>query len=133
MKLTTLAVSTAFILIVATLLNIGELYSMAGMLAALPLVCYFVGRRQNGGLGVERRLDEVGVPGRPLPVSLELKNNDPWPKRHLLVQDALPDWLERDPQYARPLLAKQRAWHRRLSPAIDRRTAHRGSRGRPSS
>jgi uncharacterized protein (DUF58 family) len=104
-KLTTLAVSTAFILIVATLLNIGELYSMAGMLAALPLGCYFVGKRQNGGLSVERRLDDVAVPGRPLPVSLELKNNDPWPKRHLLIQDTLPRWLERDPHYARPLLS----------------------------
>src|SRR4051812_657115 len=104
MKLTTLAVSTAFILIVATLLNIGELYSMAGMLAALPLVCYFVGRRQNGGLSVERLLDLVAVPGQPLPVTLELKNNDPWSKRHLLVQDCLPKWIERDGD-ARPLLS----------------------------
>src|SRR5437016_6159210 len=63
MKLTTLTVSTAFILIVATLLNIGELYSMAGMLAALPLVCYFVGRRQNGGVRAERSLESAGIPG----------------------------------------------------------------------
>jgi uncharacterized protein (DUF58 family) len=104
MKLTTLAVSTAFILIVATLLNISELYSMAGMLAALPLVCYFVGRRQNGGLSAERRLETVGSPGRPVPVAVTLKNQDPWPKRHLLVQDRLPEWLERDGD-ARPILA----------------------------
>jgi uncharacterized protein (DUF58 family) len=104
MKLTTLAVSTAFILIVATLLNISELYSMAGMLAALPLVCYFVGRRQNGGLTAERRLEEVGVPGRAVPVTVTLKNQDSWPKRHLLVQDRLPQWLERDGD-ARPILA----------------------------
>jgi uncharacterized protein (DUF58 family) len=104
MKLTTLAVSTAFILIVATLLNIGELYSMAGMLAALPLVCYFVGRRQNGGLSAERRLEGIGIPGRPLPVTVTLKNRDHWPKRHLLVQDRLPKWLERDGD-ARPILA----------------------------
>src|SRR5260370_1434243 len=103
MKLTTLAVSTAFILIVATLLNIGELYSMAGMLAALPLVCYFVGRRQNGGLRAARRMEAVAVPGRSVPVTLTLTNNDPWPKRHLLVQDCLPKWLERDGD-ARPIL-----------------------------
>jgi uncharacterized protein (DUF58 family) len=103
MKLTTLTVSTAFILIVATLLNIDQLYAMAGMLAALPLVCYFVGRRQNGGVSAKRRLDAVGVPGRPLPVTLELKNGDPWPKRHLLVQDRLPLGLERDGD-ARPIL-----------------------------
>src|SRR5688572_11576882 len=104
MKLTTLAVSTAFILIVATLLNIGELYSMAGMLAALPLVCYFVGRRQNGRLSAERRLESVGEPGRSVPVTVTLKNQDPWPKRHLLVQDRLPQWVERDGD-ARPILA----------------------------
>jgi uncharacterized protein (DUF58 family) len=104
MKLTTLTVSTAFILIVATLLNIDQLYAMAGMLAALPLVCYFVGRRQNGGVRAERRLDTVAVPGRSLPVTLELKNSDPWPKRHLLVQDRLPIGLERDGD-ARPMLA----------------------------
>src|SRR5207253_333970 len=104
MKLTTLAVSTAFILIVATLLNIGALYSMAGMLAALPLVCYFVGRRQNGGLSAERRLEGIGVPGRPLPVTITLKNHDHWPKRHLLIQDRLPKWLERDGD-TRPILA----------------------------
>jgi uncharacterized protein (DUF58 family) len=104
MKLTTLAVSTAFILIVATLLNIGELYSMAGMLAALPLVCYFVGRRQNRGLSADRRLDTVAVPGRPTLVTVVLKNTDPWPKRHLLIQDRLPKWLEREGD-ARPMLA----------------------------
>ena len=47
MKLTTIVVSGAFILIVATLLNIGQLYFMAGMLSAIPLVCYAAGRRQN--------------------------------------------------------------------------------------
>src|SRR5205807_1911668 len=104
MKLTTLTVSTAFILIVATLLNIGELYSMAGMLAALPLVCYLVGRRQNRGLSAQRRLETVAVPGRPVPVTVELKNQDAWPKRHLLVQDRLPRWVEREGD-ARPLLA----------------------------
>jgi uncharacterized protein (DUF58 family) len=104
MKLTTLAVSTAFILIVATLLNIGELYSMAGMLAALPLVCYFVGRRQNGGLGAQRRLEAIAVPGRTIPVTVALQNHDHWPKRHLLVQDRLPRWLARDGD-ARPMLA----------------------------
>jgi uncharacterized protein (DUF58 family) len=104
MKLTTLTVSTAFILIVATLLNIDQLYAMAGMLAALPLVCYFVGRRQNGGLRVVRRLDTVAVPGRSVPVSLELKNCDAWPKRYLLVQDRLPEWLARDGD-PRPILA----------------------------
>src|SRR5947209_16351841 len=104
MKLTTLTVSTAFILIVATLLNIDQLYAMAGMLAALPLVCYFVGRRQNGGVRAVRRLDTVAVPGRSLPVSLELKNGDTWPKRYLLVQDRLPEWLVRDGD-PRPILA----------------------------
>src|SRR5438876_1140739 len=104
MKLTTLTVSTAFILIVATLLNIGELYSMAGMLAALPLVCYFVGRRQNGGVQAERLLETVGMPGRSLQVTLKLKNQDSWPKRNLLIQDHLPRWLQRD-RDARPILA----------------------------
>src|SRR5216684_961051 len=103
MKLTTLTVSTAFIVIVATLLNIDQLYAMAGTLAALPLVCYFVGRRQNGGVRAQRHLETVAVPGRSLPVTLELKNCDPWPKRHLLVQDRLPQWLERDGD-ARPIL-----------------------------
>src|SRR3954453_21603143 len=104
MKLTTLTVSTAFILIVATLLNIGELYSMAGMLAALPLVCYFVGRRQNGGVQAERSLETVGTPGRSLQVSLTLTNTDAWPKRNLLIQDHLPRWLLRD-RDTRPILA----------------------------
>jgi uncharacterized protein (DUF58 family) len=104
MKLTTLTVSTAFILIVATLLNIGELYSMAGMLAALPLVCYFVGRRQNRGVQAERTLETVGLPGRSLQVTLKLKNQDSWPKRNLLIQDHLPRWLQRD-RDARPILA----------------------------
>ena len=51
----------------------------------------------------QRRLETVAVPGRSLPVTLELKNCDPWPKRHLLVQDRLPQWLERDGD-ARPIL-----------------------------
>jgi uncharacterized protein (DUF58 family) len=103
MKLTTLAVSTAFILIVATLLNITELYSMAGMLAALPLVCFLVGRRQNRGLSATRQMEGVGVPGRALSVVLEVRNEDHWPKNHLLVQDRLPRWVERDGD-ARPIL-----------------------------
>src|SRR5260370_2033475 len=76
---------------------------MAGMLAALPLFCYFVGRRQNGGVRAQRHLETVAVPGRSLPVTLALKNCDTGPKGHLLVQDRLPQWLERDGD-ARPIL-----------------------------
>src|ERR687884_343123 len=96
MKLTTISVSAGFILIVATLLNIGQLYLMAGMLAAIPLVCFWVGRRQRGGLRVRRTLSEVALEGESVTVSLEMENLDRWPKPHLLVADQLPDWVVRE-------------------------------------
>jgi uncharacterized protein (DUF58 family) len=96
MKLTTISVSAGFILIVATLLNIGQLYLMAGMLAAIPLVCFWVGRRQRGGLRARRTLPEVAIEGESVTTALELENLDRWPKPHLLVADRLPDWVVRE-------------------------------------
>jgi uncharacterized protein (DUF58 family) len=96
MKLTTISVSAGFILIVATLLNIGQLYLMAGMLAAIPLVCFWVGRRQRGGLRARRTLQEVATEGETVTATLELENLDRWPKPHLLAADRLPDWVVRE-------------------------------------
>src|SRR5260370_26728968 len=90
MKLTTLTVSTAFIVIVATLLNIDQLYAMAGMLAALPLVCYFVGRRQNGGGRAPRPLGTAPLPRRSLPRPPALENRAPPPNRPLPLRSRLP-------------------------------------------
>jgi uncharacterized protein (DUF58 family) len=96
MKLTTIIVSGAFILIVATLLNIDQLYFMAGMLGAIPLVCYLAGRRQNHGLRATRAMAGTSTEGQAIPVTLELENTERLPKPHLLVEDRLPPWLIRD-------------------------------------
>jgi uncharacterized protein (DUF58 family) len=96
MKLTTIVVSGAFILIVATLLNIDQLYFMAGMLGAIPLVCYVIGRRQNRGLRAARTMPPNTSEGQAIPVTLELENTERLPKPHLLVEDRLPPWLVRD-------------------------------------
>jgi uncharacterized protein (DUF58 family) len=96
MKLTTIVVSGAFILIVATLLNIDQLYFMAGMLGAIPLVCYGAGRRQNRGLQAERRMPDSTTEGQVVTVTLELENTERLPKPHLLVEDTLPEWLVRE-------------------------------------
>src|SRR5262249_4347568 len=96
MKLTTIVVSGAFILIVATLLNIGQLYFMAGMLSALPLVCYASGRWQRGGLRAGRSMADNAVEGQAFTVTLEIENNERLPKPHLLVEDRLPPWLVRE-------------------------------------
>lgn len=103
MKLTTTLVSAGFILIVATLLNIGQLYLMAGMLAAIPLVCFWVGRRQRGGIRARRSHAESAVEGESVIVTLELENEDRWPKPHLLVSDHLPPGLERLERNAVPV------------------------------
>jgi uncharacterized protein (DUF58 family) len=100
MKLTTIAVSAGFILIVATLLNIGQLYLMAGMLAAIPLVCAWVGRRQRGGLSATRIVPETAVAGETVVATLEITNLDRWPKPHLLVADRLPPWVVNEEEVA---------------------------------
>jgi uncharacterized protein (DUF58 family) len=96
MKLTTIVVSGAFILIVATLLNIDQLYYMAGMLWALPFVCYLYGRWQRGGLQATRTIPEAATEGQALAVTLELESSEKLPKTHLLVEDRLPQWLVRE-------------------------------------
>jgi uncharacterized protein (DUF58 family) len=96
MKLTTTLVSAGFILIVATLLNIGQLYLMGLMLASIPLVCYWLGRHQRGGLRARRSHPDAAVEGELLSVTLELENTDRWPKSHLLVGDRLPGGLVRE-------------------------------------
>jgi uncharacterized protein (DUF58 family) len=103
MKLTTTLVSAGFILIVATLLNIGQLYLMAGMLGAIPLVCWWVGRNQRGGLRASRSHVGSAAEGEPVTVTLALENRDRWPKPHLVVADRLPPGLVRQEGSASPV------------------------------
>lgn len=103
MKLTTTLVSAGFILIVATLLNIGQLYLMAGMLAAIPLVCWWVGRNQRGGVRARRSHTASAVEGEAVTVTLSVENLDRWPKPHLVVADRLPPGLTREEGLASPL------------------------------
>ena len=69
---------------------------MAGMLAALPLVCYVAGRRQRGGLRATRTMPDSTTEGQVIPVTLDLENTERLPKPHLLVEDHLPPWLVRE-------------------------------------
>lgn len=89
-----LNVAGLFILVVAIILRVSQLYLMAAILLLIPLVSYSLGRALMWGLACERRLPASCSEGERILVTLLVTNTGLLPKVGLRVRDRLPRWLE---------------------------------------
>lgn len=102
-KLLTVYAAAAIVAIVAWVLNVGQLYWMAGALGLLPLGSRLVASLEQRGLEVERTLPPVAHQGQEVRVRLTVHNRSPLPKLHLSAWDVLPRGLKATPAEALPL------------------------------
>jgi len=93
-KLTIYAAAGAIIL-VAWVLNVAQLYWMAGALVVLPQVTRLFGILEHRGVDVERLLPAAGHQGDAATVRLRVWNRLALPKLNLAVDDDLPAGLGR--------------------------------------
>jgi uncharacterized protein (DUF58 family) len=89
-KLTTVIAASMFIMVVGTILNLGQLYWMAGILLSLPGVGWLYSLLQSRGIAVRRRLPATGRVGEWITVELEARNSTLLPKLHLWLLDSVP-------------------------------------------
>lgn len=92
-KLTVYAAAMA-IALVAWVLNVAQLYWMAGTLLLLPQVSRLFGLLEHRGLEVRRRLPGAGHQGETVTIRYRARNLTGIPKLHLALGDVLPPGLE---------------------------------------
>ncbi len=90
-----LTLAALFIVIVAVILNLDQLYLMAAVLGLLPVTSYAVGRAMMRGLDCRRASLPACQEGEQVAVTLTLHNTGRLPKLYLRVQERLPDTLQR--------------------------------------
>jgi uncharacterized protein (DUF58 family) len=93
-KLLTIYSASAAITLVAWVLNVSQLYWMAGVLFLLPLGSMAFARLERWGLGIERHIVQAAHQGETVPVRLTAHNERPLPKLNLSLQDLCPDGIE---------------------------------------
>ena len=91
-RVTVLAAAT-FLLIVAAMLNISQLFWMAGMLLAFPMVGGWIARGQLRGLTARRASPPSGQAGDRLTFEVEVRNNTSFPRLNLSISEQLPRFL----------------------------------------
>src|SRR5262245_59927889 len=115
-KLTTVGASAAFILVVGMILNVAQLYWMAGVLLSLPAVGWAYAVLQSRGVILRRRLPPVGRVGETITVELEAENTAALPKLQVWLVDEPPPALAPEGRPLLPLhlppLGKARAGYR---------------------
>lgn len=92
-KLSAVFISSLFILAVAAVLNIWQLYFMSATLGMLPIVSYLLGRISARGLKCTRECPEYVSEGEPILVSLRLKGGQML-VGPVEVHDSFPQWFE---------------------------------------
>ena len=90
-----LTLAALFIVIVAVILNLDQLYLMAAVLGLIPLSSHVVGRAMMRGLDCRRVSLPACQEGEQVAVTLALQNTGRLPKLYLRVLDRLPDALPR--------------------------------------
>ena len=102
-KLLTVYSAAGVIALVAWVLNVGQLYWMAGALALLPQASRLVAALEQQGLSVTRTLPGSGHQGEEVTVRITVENRWLLPKLHLSVRDVLPRGLTALPAEPLPL------------------------------
>jgi uncharacterized protein (DUF58 family) len=91
-RLTVFAAAGAIIL-VAWIVNVSQLYWMAGVMLLLPRLSRAYSQREHRGIDVQRRVPQAGHQGDTVLVRLRVRNHQPVPKLQIGVQDQLPRGL----------------------------------------
>lgn len=102
-KLLTLYAAVFAITLVAWVLNVSQLYWMAGVMLLLPFACRGMSRLELRGVTVSRVPTLAGHQGESVPIRLRLRNDSKLPKLGLSVQDHLPPGLAAQPKEPLPL------------------------------
>jgi uncharacterized protein (DUF58 family) len=92
-KLLTVYAAGAAIILVGWVLNVGQLYWMAGALLLLPQASRLFAQLEHRGLTVTRHLPHAAHQGEAVQVRLRAENALPIPKLHLSLMDELPKGL----------------------------------------
>src|SRR5689334_14922563 len=92
-KLLTLYAAAFAITLVAWVLNVSQLYWMAGVLLILPSACRLMSRLELRGVTVSRLPTLAGHQGETIPIRLYVRNELKLPKLGLSLNDALPAGL----------------------------------------
>ncbi len=82
--------------VVGIIYGLGQVYIMFGVVAALPLACYLVGRSTLRGLTVQRRMPGQAVENEDVRVQLRVSNPGRVGRFLFRVEDQLPEWLASD-------------------------------------
>ncbi|MGC8668697.1 MAG: DUF58 domain-containing protein [Chthonomonadales bacterium] len=83
-----------FLVISAALTNMPQLYFMAAVLLALPLVSYLVGMSALTNVEVWREVPASAWDGETVSFAVAARNRGRLPRLYLEVRDHLPQWLE---------------------------------------
>ena len=100
-KLLTVYLAGIAITLVAWVLNVSQLYWMAGVLFLLPTGSKLFAQLERRGLRVERQMPPAAHQGEVVPVRLIARNESSLPKLHLSFRDVWPDGVE--PEDREPL------------------------------
>lgn len=102
-KLLTVYSAAFAIALVAWVLNVGQLYWMAGALALLPVASRFLASMEQRDLRIEREAPLAGHQGEEVTARLKATSGSFLPKLHLTVEDLPPRGLTASPAGPLPL------------------------------
>lgn len=102
-KLLTVYSAAFAIALVAWVLNVGQLYWMAGALGLLPVGSRLLAALEQRDLHIERLVPLAGHQGEEVSVRLKARSGSFFPKLHLTVQDLPPRGLTVSPADPLPL------------------------------
>ncbi len=117
LKLMSLVCASMFMLLVAARLDIGQMYLMAAILLAIPLVSYLIGKYALKEVRVRRFGPETAVEGEPFLVEFELQHRAELLRDLLTAQDVTADWMVQEAVVPDP----ERPGHIRATMRVDRR------------
>ncbi|MCC2669059.1 MAG: vWA domain-containing protein [Armatimonadetes bacterium] len=102
-KLLTVYLAAVAITLVAWVLNVSQLYWMAGVLFLLPYGSKLFAQMERRGLLVTREVPPAAHQGEVVPIRLTAINQGSLPKLHLSVRDVLPAGMEAEDREPLPI------------------------------
>jgi uncharacterized protein (DUF58 family) len=124
-KLLTVYSAAATILLLSWVLNVPQLYWMAGVLFLLPTGSKQFARLERRGLTVERILPPAAHQGDEVTVRLVARNETALPKLYLSLRDQAPRWVELEDTRPLPIhLAPRGTAEVEYSARLKRRGVH---------